>query len=220
MAFKAKLPLATLLLLALALLSTILLSQASAKEDYPELQQCLHHCSHQRHFDKSQQERCERACRGHYEQKHQGGDRGGRSEEEGGSKNKDPERELRECRRQCNRREGEREKEWCGEHCRQRYVVEGRGHDQEEEEERWGREGEGDNPYVFENFSTVIETQQGNVGILQRFDERSELLEGIRGYRLSILEADPYSFVLPSHGDAEVISFVSQGNKKASMMHF
>lgn len=198
MAFKAKLPLATLLLLALSLLS-----QASAKDD-PELQQCLHQCRQQRHFDKSQQERCERACRDYYEQKHGGGGGGGRIEE----RSTDPERELRECRRQCDRREGEQQQEWCREHCRERYEEEkgGRGR---------GRRGE-DNPYVFgeeEHFSTSIETQQGKVRVLQRFDERSEFLEGIRKYRLSILEADPHTFALPSHGDAEVVLYVSQGNQ-------
>lgn len=159
MASRAKkLPLATILIALLSLFSTILLSQASAKKD-PELQQCLQQCRQQRHFDKSQQERCERACRESYE-------------------------------------EGGRDGSWG-------------------EEEEAGRGGH-DNPYVFdqeEHFSTSIETQEGKVRVLQRFDERSEFLEGIRRYRLSILEADPHTFALPSHGDADVVLYVSQGKK-------
>lgn len=111
-------------------------------------------------------------------------------EKKHGGGNSEREKKLWECEQRCEGRERER----CRWECRERY-------------------GEGENPYVFEeeHFSTSIETKEGSLRLVQRFDERSNLLEGIRDYRLSIVEANPHTFALPSHGDAEAVWYVLHG---------
>lgn len=62
-----------------------------------------------------------------------------------------------------------------------------------------------------QHFTTKVETQHGRVKILQNFRERSKLLRGIENYRVAILEADPQTFIVPNHWDAEAIIFVAKG---------
>lgn len=88
-------------------------------------------------------------------------------------------------------------------------TEEGRNYYKEEEEFE-------ENPYVFEDkhFEGGGETEtvgEGRVRILQKFTERSELLRGIENYRVSIVEANPSSFVIPMHFDAEIVLFVAEG---------
>ncbi|XP_057965081.1 vicilin Jug r 6.0101-like isoform X2 [Malania oleifera] len=75
------------------------------------------------------------------------------------------------------------------------------------------REEEEGHPYLFneEDFTTHIESEEGGIQILQSFVERSELLRGVEDYRVAILRANPRTFVLPVHFDAESILFVTHG---------
>ncbi|XP_057965082.1 vicilin Jug r 6.0101-like [Malania oleifera] len=75
------------------------------------------------------------------------------------------------------------------------------------------RQEEEGHPYMFneEDFTTHIESEEGGIQILQSFVERSELLRGVEDYRVAILRANPRTFVLPVHFDAESILFVTQG---------
>lgn len=75
-------------------------------------------------------------------------------------------------------------------------------------------EGEqGKNPYVLQehHFRAKVESPHGRVRVLPKFTEWSNLLRGIENYRLSILEAEPQTFVIPNHWDAEAVVFVVQG---------
>lgn len=63
-----------------------------------------------------------------------------------------------------------------------------------------------------QHFTTKIGTQHGEVKILQNFKERSKLLRGIENYRVAILEADPQTFIVPNHWDAEAVIFVAKGS--------
>ncbi|KAJ8547543.1 hypothetical protein K7X08_011129 [Anisodus acutangulus] len=76
-------------------------------------------------------------------------------------------------------------------------------------EEKYGE----NNIYVFEDqhFITGIKTQHGRVRVLPKFTERSKLLKGIENYRFAILEANPQTFVVPNHWDADAVLFVAQG---------
>ena len=86
-------------------------------------------------------------------------------------------------------------------------------HKGREEEEKESKEQQQGKPYVFEDqhFTTKLRTEHGRVQVLQKFTERSEILRGIENYRVAILEADPQTFIVPNHLDAETILFVAKG---------
>lgn len=77
------------------------------------------------------------------------------------------------------------------------------------------------NPYVFEDhhFTTRLETEQGNVRVLQKFTDRSELFQGIEKYRVAILEAEPQTFVIPNHWDADALVYVVNGTNIFFNLH-
>lgn len=79
----------------------------------------------------------------------------------------------------------------------------------------WGQdeEQESKNPYFFESqrFDSKYRTQEGHIKVLERFSKKSELLQGIDNYRLAVLEANPNTFVLPHHCDAESVFVVVGG---------
>ncbi|CAN4093697.1 unnamed protein product [Withania somnifera] len=131
--------------------------------------------------------------------------------------------ELKRCKHQCKALQQitEHQREECYDMC-EKYQ---RGKQQKEEEtssffpyrgreegEEWEQEGE-NNPYVFEDqhFITAIKTQHGRVRVLPKFTERSKLLKGIENYRLAFLEANPQTFVVPNHWNADAVLFVAQG---------
>lgn len=69
------------------------------------------------------------------------------------------------------------------------------------------------NPYVFqeEHFTVKLETEQGNIRFLQKFTDRSDLFQGIEKYRVAFLEAEPQTFVMPNHFDADALVYVQNG---------
>lgn len=140
--------------------------------------------------------------------------------------------ELKECKHQCKvpQKLDEGQRRACLQECerfhhekqqRERDQGKGRGSNEryqgieQEEEHQQGQQGQQqeENPYVFEeqHFTTKIQTQHGRVRALPKFTERSKLLKGIENYRLSILEAEPNTFILPNHWDAETVFFVASG---------
>jgi hypothetical protein len=83
--------------------------------------------------------------------------------------------------------------------------------DEEREQER--HEGSR-RPYVFDRRSfrrTAARSEHGSIRALPPFYESSELLHGVRDYRVAVLEANPRSFVVPAHTDADTIGYVVQG---------
>lgn len=82
-------------------------------------------------------------------------------------------------------------------------------------EREYGKGQQLNNPYVFEDhhFTTRIESEQGSVRVLQKFTDRSELFQGIGKYRVAILEAQPQTFIIPNHWDADALFFVANGIK-------
>ncbi|KAL7126632.1 hypothetical protein ABFS83_14G201200 [Erythranthe nasuta] len=185
------------------------------------LRECTKGCDRSK-----QRERCQSRCQETYEKE--------KEQYEGGGGNPiDPEQEYQECRQECRRqsREGgsrrgtsqERCEERCQEQRRERQreqpgrregMYEGR---EREEEEQQGR---GNNPYVFEerHFFTGMETQHGRLRILPKFTDRSKLLKGIENYRVAILEAEPQTFIVPNHWDADTLIFVANGRGAVSLM--
>lgn len=185
-------------------------------EKDPELQQCKHQCKHQQAFDESQKQECQERCERYYKEKHGGGGNPQIPEEQ--KQEKDPMKQYRQCRTQCQRESepGSRQQEQeekckgkCLEQLKEQQEEKGHGNNHHEEEED-------NNPYVFEDqhFTTALKTQHGKVRLLQKFSDLSKLLSGIKNYRLVILEAEPQTFIVPNHWDAEAVIFVAQGTYK------
>ena len=85
-------------------------------------------------------------------------------------------------------------------------------HKEHEEEEEQEQE-EDENPYVFEDndFETKIDTKDGRVLILNKFNEKSKLLKNIENYGLAVLEIKANAFLSPHHYDSEAILFNIKG---------
>ncbi|KAK6937561.1 Cupin 1, partial [Dillenia turbinata] len=190
------------------------------KEVDPELKQCKHQCKVQQQFDEEEKQRCE----DYIKEKKQ-------REESEKHRSSEPWKKLQECRQRCTllpwplqaechlrcekQAKTEVEKQRiCEERCEEKRREKGVSlvFDQEEERES--------NPYVFkeEHFCTKLETQEGRLWVLPKFSEKSELLRGIEGFRLAILETDPQSFIIPNHKDADEIFYVASGRGTISMI--
>lgn len=191
----------------------------------PELKQCRHQCKAQRQTDEKQVRQCLDRCEDYVQRKHHGGPAATDD-----ANDRSPIQRLRDCNKDCERRQekqyGERQREDCQRRCQERYErekqsFEERGNyerESSEERERYSGRGSGEressDPYVFEDrhFSTGMQTEHGRLRILQKFTERSELLRGIENFRVAILEAQPQTFIVPKHLDADTIVFVARGN--------
>ncbi|KAL9227525.1 hypothetical protein vseg_003205 [Gypsophila vaccaria] len=142
--------------------------------------------------------------------------------------------ELRQCKHQCRHQAqfDTRQKLGCERSCedyiqtkerirKEREFSRPREEFGRETEEVEGEGGEGrNNPYVFqdEEFRTHLGTQEGRVRVLPKFNERSDLFEGIQNYRVVIFEANPHTFVVPNHWDADTLFFVAQGRGTVSLV--
>lgn len=232
--FKGRRSLVLLVCTLLVLCCTV----SVAKED-PEVRQCKHQCRHQRQFDSKQIRHCERECEKYIEEKekYQREEReretGHIGEEDENYKRRDPEREYRKCRERCQEEEqGRREQQLCESECEKRRQEEKgeRGREEVEmyrmgERQRSQDEGEEEvesgNPYVFqdEHFTTKFKTQEGRVRVLQKFTKRSKLFKGVENFRVMIFEANPQTFIIPNHWDADAIFFVAQGRGTVSLVY-
>ncbi|XP_074316176.1 vicilin Cor a 11.0101-like [Silene latifolia] len=149
---------------------------------------------------------------------------------------RDPIKEYRECRERCQEREqGRREQQLCESVCEKvRKQHEGEWKEGKEEWKEWkGREGresrdevegreefEERNPYVFqtEHFESKFRTQEGRVRVLPKFTQRSKLFKGIENFRVVLFEANPQTFSVPMHWDADAIVFVAKGRGTLSLV--
>ncbi|XP_042482210.1 vicilin Jug r 6.0101-like [Macadamia integrifolia] len=128
--------------------------------------------------------------------------------------------ELQRCQHQCKHQEkfDERQQRECEQRCED-YLEEKqrRQHVEQRREQGYQEEEDGkqyrDNPYLFDEQSwrTVIEEEGGSTKVLERFTRKSNLLRGIDNFRVSLYEANPRTFSLPNHWDAESVSFVTNG---------
>jgi len=176
-------------------------------------EQCKSACD-ERSKGTRQQYECRRMCKHHFE----------------GTKENhhQPEQEYKQCQSRCATKPQGEQRQYCQQQCQWQYEEQKREqkeHEHHGEEgyitntrERWEEEEEEEatskNPYFFESqrFDSKYKTQEGHIKVLERFNKRSELLEGIENYRLAVLEANPNTFVIPHHCDAESI-FVVVGGK-------
>ncbi|XP_065861123.1 vicilin Pis v 3.0101-like [Euphorbia lathyris] len=194
---------------------------ALAKTD-PELKQCRHQCKVQRQYGKEEKDKCLQKCDDYYKEKKGQEDD---VEELGVTVNGDPEKKLRECQTQCERQAEGQQKALCRLQCQHKYGKEkslrgeGEGHSRSTEEEE-DEDEERENPYVFEDqhFTSIIRTRHGRIDVLQKFTDKSGLLRGIEHYRVAFLEANPQTFVAPTHVDADSVLFVATGRGTITMI--
>ncbi|KAK9083800.1 hypothetical protein Scep_030271 [Stephania cephalantha] len=161
-----------------------------------EYRECRQQCQQQTRPE--QQRQCEQWC----EEQRKGQGQGQGQDQQ----RHDPEREYRECRQQCQQQTRPEQQRRCEQWCEEQRRGEGQGQDQQERE---------DHPYHFrrlQHYETRYRSEQGRFEVLQRFDRRSNLLKGLKDYRVAFLEARPNTVVLPHHCDAESIYFVAKGN--------
>lgn len=148
------------------------------KED-PELKQCKHQCKVQQQLDRSEKQECLDRCDKYYKEKQERRER----DVEGGDREdawnpESPERKLRECERQCERRGREEERRECQRQC----LKEFRREEEEEEKQRGGGgggrdgmvENKRDPEEQFRRCKEGCERQRGGQEVQRRCMERCE----------------------------------------------
>ncbi|KAK9756205.1 hypothetical protein RND81_01G080700 [Saponaria officinalis] len=185
----------------------------SEGKEYPELRQCKHQCRHQVQFDEAQKLGCERSCEDYVKVKESI-----QKEREVSNPRQD---KYRKCRERCQEdEEGRKAQQVCEGECERVWGGKEDERAEIDEFERGERGEESGNPYVFqeEHFSTHLRTQEGRVRVLPKFTKMSKLFEGIENYRVLLFEANPQTFVVPNHWDADTVFFVAQGRGTVSLV--
>ena len=218
MIFKAVVPL--FLFLSFLFLASVpfTLSHKSENSRF-EQESCVEKCQ-MNYVDLDQYVQCLLKCQ-------MGQREGGRDVDEDSTENprrRDPERqrqvEFQQCLQRCKEEGDQRVPLECLQRCvEQQQQQQGRGMGQEENPHRESRgseemQSQRNNPYYFhsQSLQSHFKSEHGHIRSLERFTERSDLLRGIENYRLLFLEANPNTFVLPHHIDAESVVVVVNGN--------
>uniref|UniRef100_A0A803MT26 Cupin type-1 domain-containing protein n=1 Tax=Chenopodium quinoa TaxID=63459 RepID=A0A803MT26_CHEQI len=145
---------------------------------------------------------------------------------------RDPKRDVRRCEQQCQRQQPYFEEHLCRQRCQQDRVeierntgITANERDVEREYERCQEEcrargSESDNPYYFDSksFESRYATGEGHMKVLQRFSEKSDLLLGIDKFRVGFYEANPNTFMLPHHWDADSVLFIIKGKATVTFL--
>ncbi|KAL2486924.1 cupin family protein [Abeliophyllum distichum] len=118
----------------------------------------------------------------------------------------DPQQRYKQCQRQCARQEHGQGRQYCQQQCEKEYKEQ----QHEQPQTGWGKQEQTNNPNFFDSqrFDSKYRTEEGHIKALERFSKRSRILQGIENYRLAILEANPSTFVVPNHCDAESVLIV------------
>ncbi|KAL0376648.1 UNVERIFIED_CONTAM: Vicilin Car i [Sesamum calycinum] len=185
-------------------------------------EQCLSKCG-KTEGSRQQYGQCRRICERRYEQQQQQREkRGGGEGTVENHHRRDPEQQYKQCQSRCGREERGEQRQYC------RNVsgsMKGRKENTSAstaaEEVRRIPEKKGKKKrnkkariHTFSShrgFDSKYRTEEGNVKVLERFSKKSELLQGVDNYRLAVLEANPNTFVLPHHCDAESVLVVAGG---------
>ncbi|XP_026419838.1 vicilin-like antimicrobial peptides 2-3 [Papaver somniferum] len=171
--------------------------QRDDQDPQREYQQCQRRCQQQ----PGQQQQCEQRCE----------ERRRQQEREQQRDDQSPQREYQQCQRRCQQQQPGQQQQQCEERCEERRR-------QQEKGQRDVRHG--NNPYFYDEQSFIdrYSTQEGYIRILPKFTEQSNLLGGIENYRLAIFQANPNTFVIPSHWDADAVLFVVKGRGTISLV--
>ncbi|KAJ3674745.1 hypothetical protein LUZ60_005361 [Juncus effusus] len=217
MAMKNRIILPALVTLVVFLLSAI--SAVSYEIEDPELTRCMESCHSQPHYDIGMKRRCEEQCLKEHQQRMGEQQEGERGSGESQDREDPAEQRFRECRSRCRQQHKERKQQSrCMTKCEEEYREErrqggGNPHQRYEGEGVRGEERKRENPYVFgkERFRYEHRTDHGFVKVLDKFHEKSNLLLGLANYTIEVLVADPRTFVMPTHFDADCVCYVFKG---------
>ncbi|KAM3707204.1 hypothetical protein ACJW31_02G006600 [Castanea mollissima] len=188
-----------------------------SRDPQEQYQQCQERCQRQEQ-GQSEQQKCQRRCERQMREQEQEEERERHHRRNTVDYSRDPQEQYQQCQQRCQRKEqGQREQKQCQRRCLQQM----REQEQEEERERHHQSSRGseemqsqrNNPYYFhsQRLQSHFKSEHGHIRSLERFTERSDLLRGIENYRLLFLEANPNTFVLPHHIDAESVLVVVNG---------
>ncbi|XP_058110975.1 vicilin Cor a 11.0101-like isoform X1 [Magnolia sinica] len=185
----------------------------SREDPIQQLKQCQKDCRQRQPGNIE----CQRHCKQQYEEQTEQGHGDGEMEQE------DPKQQLQKCRHQC--RQHHHHQSECEQWCKEQYkeqTGQGGGDDLDREVMQMERNEEQvmNNPYFFDeqSFNHRVWTEEGNIRVLKRFSRQSKLLQGIDNYRLVILEANPNTFIIPNHWDAEEVLYVVRGRGTISFL--
>ncbi|PHU21859.1 hypothetical protein BC332_06966 [Capsicum chinense] len=184
------------------------------REPEERLRECQHRC--QRQEEGHQKWQCQQRCQQEYQREKEQHHRGQEDENQGRGK-RDPEERLRECQHRCQRQEEGQQKWQCQQRCQQEYQREKEQHHRGQETNPQREEVK--NPYLFESqrFRSRVRASHGDFRMLEKFTQRSELLQGIEKFRVAVLELEPQFFMLPHHCDSETIFVVIRGQGTISI---
>ncbi|RZC52308.1 hypothetical protein C5167_020736 [Papaver somniferum] len=171
--------------------------QRDDQDPQREYQQCQRRCQQQ----PGQQQQCEQRC----EERRRQQEREQQRDEES------PQREYQQCQRCCQQQQPGQQQQQCEQRCEERRRQQEKGQRDVQH---------GNNPYFYDEQSFIdrYSTQEGYIRVLPKFTEQSNLLRGIENYRLAIFQANPNTFVIPSHWDADAVLFVVKGRGTISLV--
>ncbi|XP_019439203.1 PREDICTED: LOW QUALITY PROTEIN: conglutin beta 7-like [Lupinus angustifolius] len=77
------------------------------------------------------------------------------------------------------------------------------------------------NPYHFssERFQTRYRNRNGQIRVLERFDQRTNRLENLQNYRIVEFQSNPNTLILPKHSDADYILVVLNGRATITIVN-
>ncbi|XP_071738232.1 vicilin Cor a 11.0101 [Rutidosis leptorrhynchoides] len=227
MGVKGKICVVFLLFVGVVLISANLSVAKSERE--PEIRICRTKCEDIGSVEEAEKQGCRQKCEKYFQEKQRKERQGGQEPRgSGGGYNivfAEQEQELQkmvqDCHQSCQGSEGEQRRPECFQQCMEKKLQEqgqqrkGSGSHNKHHKQKSKKSDQGsNNPYVFQeqHFTTRLETELGNVRILQKFTDRSkDLFKGIEKYRVVFLEAEPQTFVVPHHYDADALIFVVNG---------
>ncbi|PWA76944.1 rmlC-like jelly roll fold protein [Artemisia annua] len=214
-------------------LAVVLVSGKTGRD--PEIGDCKIKCEQLRGAEQDEKLRCKSQCEQQYQEK-QRQRQGGQGSRGGGSgqydiiyaqEEQDIQKMVEDCHQGCQGSQGEQERPQCFQTCMKKQFQEHQGR-RSGDTSRRGRgsqtgrqQQQSNNPYVFqeEHFTAKLETEQGNIRFLQKFTDRSDLFQGIEKYRVAFLEAEPQTFVMPNHFDADALIYVQNGEGTITLIN-
>ncbi|PIA51252.1 hypothetical protein AQUCO_01100237v1 [Aquilegia coerulea] len=179
--------------------------QGGGRDPQQEYQQCQRRCQVDPRSPArgQQQQQCQQRC------------------EERRQEQERQQQEYQQCQQRCQQQEQGQGKQQQQQRCQQRCEDERQPQEQRDNAQEQPQEEERNNPYFLDeqSFKERIKTEHGYTRVSRRFSKISNLLRGIENYRLGFFEANPSTFLIPHHLDADAIFVVVQGRGLINLIH-
>ncbi|PIA50993.1 hypothetical protein AQUCO_01100067v1 [Aquilegia coerulea] len=181
--------------------------QGGGRDPQQEYQQCQRRCQVDPRSPAQGQQQQQQQCQQRCEERRQEQER--------------QQQEYQQCRQRCQQQEQGQGKQQQQQRCQQRCEDERQRQEQRDNAQEKPQEEERNNPYFLDeqSFKERIKTEHGYTRVSRRFSKISNLLRGIENYRLGLFEANPSTFLIPHHLDADAIFVVVQGRGLINLIH-